>query len=162
MLSHSFSVSPVTLNPALRNWKGEWVRRNDKAAFQMSAFISAWESCVALRPNSACLTVWSTTAEPPSTLCAQTNTLSTAWSSVNRPSTLCWWGMMMRWYSHERHGVPLYLSAYRGGNYMEVQKLSRKCVYGCLFSMLLLGSSSFGRPFEVCFCYIERGFLILL
>lgn len=147
MLSHSFSVSPVTLNPALRNWKGEWVRRNDKAAFQMSAFISAWESCVALRPNSACLTVWSTTAEPPSTLCAQTNTLSTAWSSVNRPSTLCWWGMMMRWYSHERHGVPLYLSAYRGATTWK----SKSCL-----------ANVYTVAFFLCCCLARAALVVLL
>lgn len=82
----------VTQNPVLRSWRQDWVTPSSRAACQMSAYTSAWATCVGPHQNSACWTASSTTAVPPSTLCAQTSTRSTAWCSVSPTNTRSWWG----------------------------------------------------------------------
>lgn len=82
----------VTQNPVLRSWRPDWVTTSGRAACQTSVYTSAWATCVAPHQNSACWTASSTTAVPPSTLCAQTSTRSTAWCSVSQTNTRSWWG----------------------------------------------------------------------
>lgn len=63
----------VTQSPALSSWRPNWVTSGGRRACQKSVSTSAWALCAARPPNSVCWTASSTTAVPPSTLCALTS-----------------------------------------------------------------------------------------